>query len=63
MCWDEKGDLQHITLHCPAYQDERRKHPSLQYSTQEDEDQVIKKNKFENENTNVENKKEPITTF
>ncbi len=48
MCGNEKEDLQHFVLHCPY---------------QEDEDQVIGRILFENENTNIENTKETITKF
>ncbi len=63
MCGNEKEDLQHFVLHYPAYQEERRWHPGLQQPYQEDEDQVIGRILFENENTNIENTKETITKF
>ncbi len=39
---NEREDLRHFILECPAYQEERRRHPSLQHPYQE-EDQVIGK--------------------
>ncbi len=54
------------TLSCtalPIYQEERKRHPGLQRPYQEDEDQVIGRILFENENTNIENTKETITKF
>ncbi len=63
MCGNEREDLQHFILHCPAYQEERRRHPGLQRPYQEDEDQVIARILFENENTDIENTKETITKF
>ncbi len=61
LCGNETEDLQHFILHCPAYQEETRRHPSLQRPYQEDEDQVIARILFENENTNTENTKETVT--
>ncbi len=63
MCGNEREDMQHFILHCPAYQEERRRHPGLQRPYQEEEDQVIGSILFENENTNIENTKEAITKF
>ncbi len=53
---NEREDLRHFILECPAYQEERR-HPGLQRPYQEEEDQVIGRILFENENTNTENTK------
>ncbi len=61
MCGNEREDLQHFTLHCPAYQEERRRHPGLQRPYQEDEDQVIGRILFEN--ANIENTKETVTKY
>ncbi len=63
MCGNEREDLQHLILHFPAYQEERRRHHGLQRPYQEEEDQVIARILFENENINIENTKEAITRF
>ncbi len=62
MYGNEREDLRHFILDCPAYQEERRRHPGLQRPYQE-EDQVIERILFENENTNIENTKETLTKF
>ncbi len=59
MCGNEREDLQHFILHCPAYHEERRKHPGLQRPYQDE--QITATILIDNESINIENTKEMIT--
>ncbi len=48
MCGDELEDLGHFILHCPAYDEERRKNPTLLRPYQQDQEYVIGKKLFDN---------------
>ena len=61
LCEEEKEDLKHFILWCPAYEEERRKSDRLQQPYQEDEEELLGSYLFTNEN--IEETKERILVF
>ncbi len=61
MCGDELEDLGHFILHCPAYDEDRRKNLSLQHPHQQDQECVIGKLFFDN--NDIENIKTTLHRF
>ena len=54
-------DIKHFILHCEAYKEERRKDPRMQQPYQEDEDELVGKILFNN--NEIENTKLTLYEF
>ncbi|RUM32355.1 MAG: hypothetical protein DSY42_01165, partial [Aquifex sp.] len=60
-CEEEKEDLKHFLLWCPAYSEERKKNLRLQQPYEEEEENII--GKFLFDNIKIEEAKEVIYEF